>query len=168
MITSYIIYTLILYYFFSPSLLLTSCLCNIQWRWASNCSVFLLQLFFLNASCFMRQWSSNSHLHPSNWVSFSRLEASDRVHFVFWARSRVSGRSRAHLFFLFFRFQIRFASRVKVVHSAKESWQRDLIPRPPREYTEVVHSPPRPPCLDWLPFFGYFVQYFSSHISSQL
>ena len=37
---------------------------------------------------------------------------------------------RGRAYFLF-HFQFIFASRVMVVHSAKESWRRDSIPHPP-------------------------------------
>ena len=42
---------------------------------SSNCPCFLLQLFFLNASCFARQMVVRStFLHPSKRVSFSHFE----------------------------------------------------------------------------------------------
>ena len=41
-------------HFFSPSLLMTSCLGNIQWRWAPTALVSCCNSRFLNASCFLR------------------------------------------------------------------------------------------------------------------
>ena len=80
---------------------------------SSNWPYFLLQPTFLNVSCLTRPpirrlsllFFSLSNSHPSNRVSCSCLLKSLRSS-PFWARSRVSGRSRARLF----RFQFVFWS----------------------------------------------------------
>ena len=57
MITSYII----THFIFSPSLLMTSCLGNIQWRWAPTALVSCCNSCFLNASCSMRHIGCSIH-----------------------------------------------------------------------------------------------------------
>ena len=59
------------YIIFSPSLLMTSCLGNIQWRGSPTALVSCCNSLFLNASCFTcHKWSFTLHVtHPSNWVS---------------------------------------------------------------------------------------------------
>ena len=132
MITSYIIQT----YLFSPSLLLTSCLGNIQWRWAPTALVSCCNSRFLNASCLSRpplRRLSLVFLSLRIESLVNILEAWDRVHF--WARSRVSGRWRACLF----RFQIRF---VKVVGDRIRSCAlRDYLPK------KLTNNHTKPPWL---------------------
>ena len=104
MIASYIIHFIFLS--ISP---LTSCLCNIQCRRASNCPAFCCNSFswMLHVSCVKASivvQIYTMHSHPSNRVSFSlitSLGSSLRVR----ARLRVTGRSWACLFL--FRFQFR-------------------------------------------------------------
>ena len=82
------------FFFFSPSLLMTSCLGNIQWRWAPTALVSYCNSRFLNASCLSRPPSTFFSLslscfslsffnsHPSNRVSCSYLlRAWDQVLF---------------------------------------------------------------------------------------
>ena len=58
----------------------------------------------------------------------------ESVSFFESARASVVVHGRA--FFHFFVSKFVFASLVKVVRSAKESWRRDSIPRPPRLFTK--------------------------------
>ena len=62
--TSYIIHT----YMFSPSLLMTSGLGNIQWRWVPIALISCCNSRFLNASNFMPQWLFNPHVFNILWI----------------------------------------------------------------------------------------------------
>ena len=106
MITSYIIHTLILYYFFSPSLLFDQLLVKHSMKMSLQLLCFLAATLFLE--CFL--------FHASMVIQFTFTSFESSLFFPltslgsslrFWARSRVIGRSRACLFL--FRFQILFA-----------------------------------------------------------
>ena len=92
---------------------------------------FLLQLFFLNASCFMHQWSFNSHFTSFESSLFFTLKIlgsslfrerarSTRLwSFVLWACLVRSSFPNSSPFFL----------RDSVVRSNNKSWRRDSIPQ---------------------------------------
>ena len=91
---------------FSPSLLMTSCLGNIQWRWAPTALISCCNSHFLNDSCFSRHWLFNPHFtsfESSLLFPLTSLGSS----LQFQARSCVTSRSRARLYS--FCFQILFA-----------------------------------------------------------
>ena len=145
MIISYIIHT----YIFSPSLLMTSCLGNIQWRWASTALISCCNSRFLNASCFSRHMVVQSTLHTSFESSLLfTLRAWDRVFFqIFCARSRVPGRSWACLRFLFFVTKNRIILSLFFLSLAKLATGFDLAP------SKIIHrkltnNHTKPPWLD--------------------
>ena len=113
-------------HFFTPSLLYWPAACvTFNGERASNCPYFLLQLFSLDCfhvSCV--KWSFNSHvLHPSNRVSFSRLELkieSERARFNASLVIHFAGVPFFVSKFVFLSF----------FFLSLQSWRRDSILRP--------------------------------------
>ena len=123
---------------------MTSCLGNIQWRWAPTALISCCNSRFLNASCLSRPPTTSFSLslffslsffnsHPSNRVSCSRL-TSLRSSPICWARSRVNGHSRARLCFV---------SNLFDLNCFEMAPGFDLAPF----RKNVVHSSPRLRCL---------------------
>ena len=85
---------------------ITSCLGNIQRRWAPTTLVSCCHSRFLNASCFMRHNGCSIHIpHPLNWVSCSLLTLGSSHRF--WALARQW--SFAGMPFFIFRFVSNFS-----------------------------------------------------------
>ena len=151
MITSYIIST----YIFSPSLLLTSCLCNIQWRWASNCSVSCCNSFswMLPVSCV--KWSFNSVFSTSFKSSlFFLLRA--RIESFLLSSALARHGSLAGVPFFCFVFFVSFPNShffslfLVSLSLARLATGFDLSPSEKmHRRKKVVHPPPRPRRLGW-------------------
>ena len=124
MVTSYIIHNFISSHHLS---LLTSCLCNIQWRKSLQLTLFLAATLFSRLlSCFMHQMvvQFTCFLHPSNRVSFSRLELKIESEHACFNASLVVHFAGVPFFvskFIFF----------SPLFLSLQSWRRDLILRPP-------------------------------------
>ena len=114
---------------FSPSLLMTSCLGNIQWRWAPTALVSCCNSHFLNASCFMHHRSFNPHY--TSFESSLLFTLNLRIESSIW--SALARRlSFAGAPFFIFRFQISFRfSPLFFLSLSKESWRQDSIPHSP-------------------------------------